>query len=458
MDRDNNGSISRHELDCEEFHTVIRAVLLPQLQATAGMGGPGYGRAEMDMDQAIQFLMRKADLNHDNKISFEEFKAFVLILRQPQIAMHTANLIFALFDVDRNQFVDEAEFRQIYRFYLGHVPTEVEFQAEWARLDSMNAGKVSRDDYVLWLQTSSNEIFRQHAPQPEAMVMSGTADYHEFKRFTVMTPEIRGQLQTCPSASSQPVPGWRPWHNYSNMAWAQVRQGKTQTMVNEAKPSQIIERPPSEGRGLVNSRSKKERNYLPHGVPSRLDPISGSLAVAALPSRISRSAPSRQSRSAGCLPVSERDTKWNHRLATANMNWPDSGGNPRRCRGMRSFMSTPQSTSELSAHYSENPGFEDNLRSLQMPNMTFTSKYSNDLLTVRTAPESLPNRSKFKQGRCRNPKTGKREYWEDNLGKACILIREKYVSGTNSLRSPGQPPRYMYVDEYEDPPVVDESL
>lgn len=432
MDRDNSGSISRHELDCEEFHTVIRAVLLPQLQATAGMGGPGYGRAEMDMDQAIHFLMRKADLNHDNKISFEEFKAFVLILRQPQIAMHTANLIFALFDVDRNQFVDEAEFRQIYRFYLGHVPTEVEFQAEWARLDSMNTGKVSRDDYVLWLQTSSNEIFRQHAPQPEAVVMSGTADYHEFKRLNVMTPEVRGQLQTCPSSS----PGWRPWHNYSNMAWAQVRQGKTQTMVKE-----INDRPPSEGRGLVNARSKQERNYLPHAVPSRL----------------SRSAGGRQSRSAGSLPVSERDTRWNHRLATANMNWPDSGGNPRRCKGMRSFMSTPQSVSELSTHYSENAGFEENLRSLQMPNRVFISKYSNDRIEVRTAPELLPNRSKFKQGRSRNPKTGKKEYWEDNWWQEKQL-RDKYVSGSNSLRSPGQPPRYMYVDEYEDPPVVDEML
>merc|ERR1712224_1014557 len=107
MDRDNSGALTRQELDCEEFFAIIRAVLLPTNQATRGFGGPVYARVALDMDQAIHFMLRKADINHDGKLSFDEFKSFISVLRQPQLATHTANLIFSLFDVNRDQCVDE---------------------------------------------------------------------------------------------------------------------------------------------------------------------------------------------------------------------------------------------------------------------------------------------------------------------------------------------------------------
>lgn len=162
MDRDGSGTIIRAELDCEEFRSVVRSVLAPQ--GGVGMGGAQYARAEMNMNQAINFCLRKADLNDDNCITFDEFKAFMLCLRQEDLAKHTANLIFALFDLDQDHLISESEFLEVCRFYLGYRPTELEFQKEWGRLDRAGRGKVTRSEYIQWLRASANPIFRQHAP------------------------------------------------------------------------------------------------------------------------------------------------------------------------------------------------------------------------------------------------------------------------------------------------------
>merc|ERR1740117_2051819 len=185
------------------------------------MGGPVYARAAMDMDQAINFALRKADINSDNKLSFVEFKQFMLVLRQPQLATHTANLIFSLFDVNRDLCVDQMEFRQIYRFYLGRNPTEVEFQEEWARLDTEDRGRVSREDYVRWLQTSNNPVFKQHAPSPTSKTL-----HLPRALVAAASPPSSPKAPRSPkaaAAATAEVP-WRPWHAYSNMSWAQVNQ------------------------------------------------------------------------------------------------------------------------------------------------------------------------------------------------------------------------------------------
>lgn len=430
IDRDNNGSISKQELDCQEFHTIMRAILIPD--DGVGMGGPAYARAEMDMDQAIHFALRKADLNQDGKLSFEEFKSLILILRQPQLAIHTANLIFALFDIDRDQWIDEYEFRQIYRFFLGHNPTEAEFQEEWARLDSEDRGRVNRSDYTRWMQTSRNPVFRQHAPQPMSEVMSGSADPHLLKR---------GDLGMSGSPSSTPAPRraetappWRPWHSYSNMCWAQVRQGKQQVGVDASQQHQgqaAASRARSSGQGVKTS-------YVMHAAPSRSEGR-----------QYLHSGDLRMSRSAGSLyPEAEDRPRWRH-PHTANPNWPDKHGNPRRPKGMRGYLSKPQTMSDLQSHFIENPGFDDHLRRLQQPDPKFKSKYSTDRIEVSISPELLPGRSKLKHGRMRDPKTKQKQYWEDNW-QSPPQLKDKYVSGTLDFRCPGKPPRYMYVDEYED--------
>lgn len=90
----------------------------------------------------------------------------MLVLRQHHLAQYTANLIFALFDVNKDHRISRQEFHEVYRFFLGHNPTEADFQDEWEKLTStgLSDSEVTREQYCRWLQTSTNPIFHQHAP------------------------------------------------------------------------------------------------------------------------------------------------------------------------------------------------------------------------------------------------------------------------------------------------------
>jgi len=162
MDRDGSGFITRGELDCEEFRSIIRAILAPG--GGVGMGGAHYARAEMNMKEAISFCLRKADINCDNSISFGEFESFTWCLRSKDLARNTSHLIFALFDLNGDNRISQNEFREIFRFYTGRAPAELELQREWGRLDKAGEGRVTQAQYIRWLQTSANPVFRQHAP------------------------------------------------------------------------------------------------------------------------------------------------------------------------------------------------------------------------------------------------------------------------------------------------------
>ncbi|CAK0853469.1 unnamed protein product, partial [Prorocentrum cordatum] len=166
MDRDESQELTAKELDCEEFHSILRGVLAPQAASGKSVGGTTYHRAEMNMNRAINFCMQKADFSSDGTLNFKEFKSFMLYMRNSR-QKSTADMIFALFDLDGDEEIEEAEFREIYRFYLGHFPTEDEFQAEWARLDRRGEMKVRRKDYIHWLRTSPNKLFSMHAPPVE---------------------------------------------------------------------------------------------------------------------------------------------------------------------------------------------------------------------------------------------------------------------------------------------------
>lgn len=183
MDRDRNGVLSRQELDCQEMRGIIKSVLLPAAGSLVTGAGAPYARAQINTDQAISFCLRKADLNNDGKVSFEEFESFTMTLRRVagSVAKHSADLIFALFDLDGDHLINESEFREIYRFFVGHRPTEIVHREEWARLDPGAKGAVNRNEYARWLQTSTNPCFKMHAPPVGTMPMPGmpthTPDY-----------------------------------------------------------------------------------------------------------------------------------------------------------------------------------------------------------------------------------------------------------------------------------------
>lgn len=163
IDRDGSGSVTREELACEEFRSAVRSLIAPaQVHSTAVT----YSRAKMNIEQCISFCMRKADLNDDNKLSYEEFQSMTWYLRQAHLAKHTAYLVFSLFDLNGNGVIEEDEFREIYRFYLGRSPQERAFQEEWLHLAG-GEETADRDAYIRWLRASENPIFKPHAPPIE---------------------------------------------------------------------------------------------------------------------------------------------------------------------------------------------------------------------------------------------------------------------------------------------------
>mmetsp|Transcript_69183 Transcript_69183/g.129123 ORF Transcript_69183/g.129123 Transcript_69183/m.129123 type:complete len:386 (-) Transcript_69183:41-1198(-) len=190
IDRDNSGEIDRSELDCEEFRTIIKAVIAPA--AGASLGGASYARSQMNIKQCLNLCLRKADLNHNTSLSFEEFKAFTLELRKKRDSRNTADWIFALFDINSDGKLEESEFREVYRFYLGRHPTEAEFQTEWAKLDDHGRRFVTREEYIYFLQNSQNPIFNRHAPlakpRPDA-----EAQEVRLKEFNVPSFAVRRQ-------------------------------------------------------------------------------------------------------------------------------------------------------------------------------------------------------------------------------------------------------------------------
>mmetsp|Transcript_65858 Transcript_65858/g.182511 ORF Transcript_65858/g.182511 Transcript_65858/m.182511 type:complete len:435 (+) Transcript_65858:88-1392(+) len=163
LDRDLSGTITREELDCEEFHNIVLAAVAPATQS--GTGGALYSRAQLNMTEAIRYCVRKADQNDDRVLGFAEFRSLIKTLRDPYVQTHGAYLAFALFDLDCSLSIDKMEFREVMRFFMGHNPTEVQFQEEWGRLAPEGQhDRVTRDEYIRWLRTTPSPVFHQHAP------------------------------------------------------------------------------------------------------------------------------------------------------------------------------------------------------------------------------------------------------------------------------------------------------
>ncbi|CAK9027805.1 unnamed protein product, partial [Durusdinium trenchii] len=131
---------------------------------------------QVNVDGAIEMCLRKADTNKDSKLSFSEFRSLMRSLREPRLARHSANLVFALFDLDGNHFISRSEFQELYRFLLGRTPSNNQFEEEWDRLLSFvkrsgeevkESGEEYADQrsYIHWLQTSEDPKIRQQAPE-----------------------------------------------------------------------------------------------------------------------------------------------------------------------------------------------------------------------------------------------------------------------------------------------------
>mmetsp|Transcript_17344 Transcript_17344/g.20132 ORF Transcript_17344/g.20132 Transcript_17344/m.20132 type:complete len:95 (+) Transcript_17344:98-382(+) len=65
MDRDKDRVMTLEELHCSEFMEAIRAVLTPSLaKKTVG----SYGRAELNLSQALQYCLKLADTDQNGTL------------------------------------------------------------------------------------------------------------------------------------------------------------------------------------------------------------------------------------------------------------------------------------------------------------------------------------------------------------------------------------------------------
>lgn len=235
IDRNRRGNISKEDLNCEEFKAVVENVLNP---AGVGLTRGSYSRPEINIDQALGLILRLADEKKNGYLCFEEFQAFLRVLRNRTDDEYTANLIFALFDVDGAQSIDQAKFSGIYRFYTGHGPTAVVLQELWSQLDPDNTGRVPRDRYIRWLQQSADPLFRQNAPPVlDACGNPSFEDRHD----SVVEVELGAQhvlrgLRHRPNAALLPVlrrlvkedrrPAWNPRLNPVDVATINPMESK----------------------------------------------------------------------------------------------------------------------------------------------------------------------------------------------------------------------------------------
>lgn len=158
IDRDKSGSITKDKLNCEEIRSVFHTCLAPGNSCTAS-----YARSVMNVEQALAFCLRKADINRDGVLSFREFASFLRALKNEADIEHATDWVFALFDVDGSGDLNLDEFRQIFRFYMGRTITENEIEKSFSKMDPGGSGICSRACYVKWVAEFAPSEFRNHA-------------------------------------------------------------------------------------------------------------------------------------------------------------------------------------------------------------------------------------------------------------------------------------------------------
>lgn len=160
MDRDGSGEITIDELNCEEFMQILRNIFSP---LTAGKGVASYARSEINATQCLSFLLKAADKDGNGVLDFEEFEHFLRGLRKHRSSKAFTDITFALFDVDQSGFIEEGEFRDIWRYFNGHNPTAVDFTHHWSYMDEARTGRVTKASYAKWLAKKAPLAFRVHA-------------------------------------------------------------------------------------------------------------------------------------------------------------------------------------------------------------------------------------------------------------------------------------------------------
>jgi Ca2+-binding EF-hand superfamily protein len=226
MDRDGSGSITKEELNCDEFQDVLKSVIAPT--NTGAESRATYGRSEMHIQQALDFCLRKATLNKDGTLSFKEFKSFMRILRNSGDASNRVNLIFALFDLDGSETIDKEEFVGIWSFFCGKRPTRDDVKTAFLQMDKFDKGEVTRKQFINWLKTDAPEDFKQHAAGVEADAKSSSSS-GSAKKPVLKVKKIHRPAPGMWHPRPDNIPTWTTsWHSF----WNNNFRGRDHTLMN----------------------------------------------------------------------------------------------------------------------------------------------------------------------------------------------------------------------------------
>jgi len=214
MDRDHSGSITREELNCEEFQDMLHSVIAPD--NTSPGAHATYGRSEMHIQQALDFCLRKASLNSDGTLSFAEWEAFTKMLRNQGDEHNRVHLIFAMFDLDGNNRIDKEEFVGIFAFFVGHQPCMFEVETAFEQMDKYDKKEVTRNQFIRWLKTDAPLNFKHHAA---GVHVDPEEEEEAKKKAAKVKPRVKKIHRPAPGLlpRSDSVPTWtNSWHSLWN--------------------------------------------------------------------------------------------------------------------------------------------------------------------------------------------------------------------------------------------------
>lgn len=397
MDRNDSDTISRDELDCEELRSILRGVLHPDRAST---GGTTYQRVQQNVEQACSFCLRKADLNSDGILSFEEFSSFLWYLTKQHHVRHTAHLIFALFDLDFDGRLDQYEFHEIYRFYVGVNPTADEFQQAWATLDRTGKGSVTLNEYCQWLQASTDPIFKQHAPEVGPSSPSGD-------------PELKQWIPDRTSNSFKSTAG----------------------MSSSAKTIKVPSSPPATASTALPDSGAQTFHSSAAQSAYKMDfpdlPIHPSIQRNDAPRRLDWA----EGLGAGNRPP------WNRHLKVAGINDTVAtlkGRHMKAPQGCRDYFSRTQSLPELQRYFATHKGFKkhraEGAALREMPRKSpVLSTYMESTLQSRHEPGGTMKKHAV---------TGPVTPWEDNWLTPAYL-KPRWKPGALDLKDIGPPPEWV---------------
>eukprot|EP00405_Crypthecodinium_cohnii_P015357 CAMPEP_0206459074 /NCGR_PEP_ID=MMETSP0324_2-20121206/23960_1 /ASSEMBLY_ACC=CAM_ASM_000836 /TAXON_ID=2866 /ORGANISM="Crypthecodinium cohnii, Strain Seligo" /LENGTH=345 /DNA_ID=CAMNT_0053930557 /DNA_START=105 /DNA_END=1139 /DNA_ORIENTATION=+ len=178
IDPEGEEALPTRQLDCDALRSVLRISLLSSAASASNTPSATFDSKSrpapaqavstpVTVQEVVSMMIRKAELNFDGCLSFEEFESTLLVLRrlkQDLFPAYPGHVIFGLFDTDMDGFLSMEEFAQLLRFIHGHTAEDSELEAAWVAMDPELQTSVSRVELFKWMQAAKLHEYRCLVP------------------------------------------------------------------------------------------------------------------------------------------------------------------------------------------------------------------------------------------------------------------------------------------------------